>query len=772
MTSDFDGSNAIFAGTLHGNGHVIKGLAQGKSFLKENRGNIYNLGMESGNIAADSCTNGGAYHCCFEYNKGIQPIVYHMDGTSDTHYKADDFRYGKVGYDLNEYYLRARYSNNMENAQDKEALKYVYDYYANGDYQYAHRTDAITGNNTGITYLRKGTDSDQPNYGSNETRHDQSHAIDAARKASQGTASAVSYVPLFDGNQADGSQPMNDFIFWGQSLQKVPDLCPSQIASHQNSYMRNRIYRTAGYYGDTKLDAFHYNASNNANSLMSTYVHQTTTTAIDFTCLNDKGAAMGFNQAADINKNGIFYPPVDDNAKVFSDLSIQQGVSQNLLVYTAANGNDIDNNTEAYDIADNALGYKENTSETTIYGHHIFKNNADDGYTTSLLHLVERTPEDKNSEGDKCENNDFCAPIPFTVTNHAWYVRKPMYYAEDATGAWEGICLPFTAQKVMASLNGEITHFYGTPTEEELDNPATNTHTLHHEYWLRGLTGVNETEKTATFQRPDTTAGLFMNESANAAKWNYQFSNSFFGNTYKDWAYRWDADSYYANNHEYQDYIPLTVGVPYIIRFPGERYYEFDLSSKFYNSILNKKEDPQTITFHAYANKEPQNRAIVIPITADMKTVSDGYAHRGTFAAKEVANGGIYALNTEGTAFSNTATSQTVMPFRTYLTTESTNAGARSSEVPSVIRISETTGIDRIEPEINGNDDTPAGESLFIRPIGAHRVRIESTYSTQLQIFSTTGQLYRILDVRPGTATYSGFPDGIYIFGNRKIMVK
>lgn len=773
VTSDFDGSNAVFAGTLHGNGHVIKGLAQGKSFLKENRGNIYNLGMESGKIAADSCTNGGAYHCCFEYNKGIQPIVYHMDGTSDTHYTADDFRYGKVGYDLNEYYLRARYSNNMETEADKAALKYVYDYYANGDYQYAHRTDAITGNNTGITYLRKGSDSDQPNYGSNETRHDQSHAIDAARKASQGTASAVSYVPLFDGNQADGSQPMNDFIFWGQSLQKVPDLCPSQIASHQNSYMRNRIYRTAGYYGDTKLDAFHYNASNNANSLMSTYVHQTTTTAIDFTCRNDKRAAMGFNKAEDINQNGIFYPPVNDNAKVFSDLSIQQGVSQNLLVYTAANGNDIDNNTEAYDIADNALGYKENTSETTIYGHHIFKNNAD-GYTTSLLHLVERTPEGKNSEGDKCENNDFCAPIPFTVTNHAWYVRKPMLYAENTTGAWEGISLPFTVQKAVASLNGEITHFYGTPTEDELDNPATNTHTLHHEYWLRGLTSVNETEKTATFQRPDTTTGLFMNESANAAKWNYQFSNYFFGNTYKDWAYRWDADSYYAKDHEYQDYIPLTAGVPYIIRFPGERYYEFDLSSKFYNSILNKKEDPQTITFHAYgsASEEPQKKAIVIPITKDMKTESNGYAHRGTFAAKEVANGGIYALNTEGTAFSNTATSQTVMPFRTYLTTESTNAGARSSEVPSVIRISETTGIDRIEPEINGNDDTPAGESLFIRPIGAHRVRIESTYSTQLQVFSITGQLYRILDVRPGTATYSGFPDGIYIFGNRKIMVK
>lgn len=769
VTSDFDGSNAIFAGTLHGNGHVIKGLAQGKSFLKENQGNIYNLGMESGNIAA---SNKGVYHCCFEYNKGIQPIVYHMDGKADTHYTADDFRYGKVGYDLNEYYLRARY-NNMKNAQDKEALKYVYDYYANGDYQYAHRTDAITGNNTGITYLRKGSDSDQPNYGSNETRHDQSHAIDAARKASQGTASAVSYVPLFNENQADGSQPMNDFIFWGQSLQKLPDLYPSQIASHQNSYMRNRIYRTAGYYGDTKLDAFHYNASNNANSLMSTYVHQTTTTAIDFTCLNDKGAAMGFKQAADINQNGIFYPPVDDNAKIFSDLSIQQGVSQNLLVYTAANGNDIDNNTEAYDIADNALGYKENTSETTIYGHHIFKNNAGNGYTTSLLHLVERTPEGKNSEGDKCENNDFCVPIQFTVTNHAWYVRKPMYYAEDATGAWEGICLPFTAQKAVASLNGEITHFYGTQTEDELANPATNTHTLHHEYWLRGLTEVNTTNNTATFQRPGTTAGLFQAEGADSK--DYTFNNNFFVTTYGEHFYNKDANPYYSNQQEYKNYQLLTKGIPYLVRFPGYRYYEFDLSSKFYNNILNTNVSSQTVTFHAFGNEnetESADKAIVIPITQAMATQYNGYYHVGSFAATKVANGTIYGMNAVGTAFDDASTLQTVMPFHTYMTTLMTNDRTRSSEVPSVIRISETTGIDRIEPEINGNDDTPAGESLFIRPIGAHRVRIESTYSTQLQVFSITGQLYRILDVRPGTATYSGFPDGIYIFGNRKIMVK
>ena len=753
----YDGSKAIFKGILHGNGHVIKGLGEKQSLFSENQGKIYNLGLTTGSIAAKGNTKGtsstGEYHCCFEYAPASSPdtpIVYSWDGKkTEKSYTHDDFKYGKVAYDLNGYYLRARTSHNKE--EDKEALKYVYDYYANGDYQYAHRTDEITGNNTGITYLRKGQDSDQPNYGQTETRHDKTHTIDQAR--AQGYQAATekekekrtgNYLPLFNANNSNSSEPMNDFLFWGQSLQSTPADYPAKIASQQNKYMTNRVYRTDAYYGNTEKDYFHYNAYKLDTKHMGTFVHIPTTTAINFAATDR------------------------DEPKVYDNLTIKDEVTQNLLVYTAADNTSKEN--EAYDIVHQALNYDEKTQEGSIQGHHIVKTG--ETFATPFLHLVERTANNENSEGETCNNNDFCVPLEFSVTNHAWYVRKPMLYAEKTTGAWEGISLPFTVQKAEASLNGEITHFYGTPTEDELANPATNTHTLHHEYWLRGLTGVDETAKTATFQRPGKTAELFIPKTANAAKWNYQFSNSFFVNTYKDLAYRWDADSYYANNHEYKDYIPLAAGVPYIVRFPGERYYEFDLSSKFYNSLLNKKEDPQTITFHAYANKEPQKSAIVIPITADMKTESNGYAHRGTFAAKEVANGGIYALNTEGTAFSNTATSQTVMPFRTYLTKESTNAGVRSSAVSSVIRISETTGIDRIEPEINGNDDTPAGESLFIRPIGAHRVRIESTYATQLQVFSTTGQLYRILDVRPGTATYSGFPDGIYIFGKAKVLVK
>ena len=736
----YDGSKAIFKGILHGNGHVIKGLGEKQSLFSENQGKIYNLGLTTGSIAAKGNTKGtsstGEYHCCFEYAPASSPdtpIVYSWDGKkTEKSYTHDDFKYGKVAYDLNGYYLRARTSHNKE--EDKEALKYVYDYYANGDYQYAHRTDEITGNNTGITYLRKGQDSDQPNYGHTETRHDKTHKVDEARAiyteatAEKPAAFTGTYRPLL--NEKD----MNDFLFWGQSLQSTPEDYPAKIASQQKKYMTNRVYRTDAYYGNTDKDYFHYNAYKLDTKHMGTYVHIPATTAINFAATDR------------------------DEPDVYDNLSIKDGVTKNLLVYTAADNASKDN--EAYDIVHQALNYDEKTQEGSIQGHHIVKTG--ETYATPFLHLVERTANNENSEGWTCKNNDFCVPLEFSVTNHAWYVRKPMLYAENTTGAWEGISLPFTVQKAEASLNGEITHFYG---EDDY---------LHHEYWLRGLTGVNETEKTATFKRPGTTEGLFISKTAYEAKWNYQFSNSFFVNTYKDLAYRWDADSYYANHHEYKDYIPLAAGVPYIVRFPGEHYYEFDLSSKFYNSLLNKKEDPQTITFHAYglASEEPQKKAIVIPITKDMKTESNGYAHRGTFAAKEVANGGIYALNTEGTAFSNTATSQTVMPFRTYLTKESTNAGTRSSAVPSVIRISETTGIDRIEPEINGNDDTPAGESLYIRPIGAHRVRIESTYATQLQVFSTSGQLYRILDVRPGTATYSGFPDGIYIFGKAKVLVR
>lgn len=831
VPSDFVCGTGIFQGIFHGNGHVIHGLPQDKSLLAENQGQIYNLGLESGNIAAKGSTNGGAYHCCFEQNPSsspssseassslsdgvstpFAPIVYRMDGSADTHYTSDDFKYGRVAYDLNEYYLRARYSNDATKPDDMKALKYVYDYYANGDYQYANRTDAITGKNTGITFLRTGLDSDLPNYEQAETRHNQAHDIDKARvkvassSASSSTPSSFdgvstpfAYEPLFDDNHAAttlaASNIMNDFIFWGQKLQATPESCPQAIESHQNCYMTNRVYRTAGYYGDTKLDAFHYNAYNYLGGIMTTYVHQPSITAIDFTCKGDISKSTGKN-------NGIFYPPVDDNAKVFSDFSVKDDVTKNLLVYTN-NNVDINSDTEAYDVVNKNLSYNESTRESLIKGHHVFTNT--EGFTTAFLHLVERTADNKNSEGGICENNNFCAPLPFTVTNRAWYVRKPQQYANDNTGAWEGICLPFTIHKVVASINGEITHFYGTPTADELSTPSLNTHTLHHEYWLRGLTTVdkNGTDIAATFQRPGLTSdGLFMpiaesfgspsagsgSTSAGSGSTSagsgspslsegvsYTLATPFFIDTYESRLYNKDTNPYYATPHTYSNYPLLTSEVPYIVRFPGEGYYEFDLSSKFYNDILGKSEPEQTVAFNAYGyeNMETSYGSITIPVTKQMATTKDGYTHCGTFAAKDIKKDAIYSMNDKGNAFiSEASTATSVMPFRTYMTAKTTKAKAMSY-APYMIKIAESTGIDKITPEIGVADkDEATGSYLIVRPLTNNKVRIESNISTTIYVYTITGQLYRILDVIPGNSVYSGFQQGAYIFGKTKIMVQ
>lgn len=761
---------STFKGIIHGNGHVISNLSAEKALVSNNEGNIYNLGLTSGAFASGGS---GKLHCCFEYEptKGANPVVYRMDGTADKTYSRDDFRYGKVAYDLNEYYLRARYGNTSHD--DLDALKYVYDYYANGDYQYANRRDDITGKTTGVTWLRTGQGSAAyPNYGNNETRHDKRHTIDHARAVgyvAEHTATAEeiaagkqegevipesfsgTYKPLFNAvchsGQSTNTENMNDFLFWGQSIQNTPESYPSAIESRMTSEMMNRVFRTAGYYGDTSLSIFHYNAFSSGNRFMSTYVHRPTTTAIDFTCKNDKALALDMS-------DGIWYAPIADNASVFKNIIVQQDVSRNLLVYTAPN--DVNSTSDVHDALQN-YKYDETTNEAQIKCHHITIDGS--SAETQYLHLVERTPEGMDANGNECRNNNFCVPIQFTVKNRAWYVRKPMYYANAATGSWEGICLPFTASKVVASLNGEITHFYDDSK-------------LNHEYWLRGFTSVTSDKTSATtkatFQRPGTSSELFNSGST----LSYVFDNKFFVNTYGEYDYNYSVNNYYNESHTYSNYRPLTAGIPYIVRFPGEQYYEFDLSSVFYNTHLNKSEKPQTVTFNAYGTRNTSVVAtedITIPVISSMATTVSGYSHTGTFSAKEVAAKDIYGMNADGSAFDDNSTYSTVMPFRTYFTPSASG----NSRANSVVYISGITEIEQIVDEgRREKGEEPSAEYLRVRAIGKHTIKVESTYATNLHVFTSTGQLYRVLDVCPGTATYSGFLPGIYIFGTTKLLVK
>ena len=534
--------------------------------------------------------------------------------------------------------------------------------------------------------------------------------------------------------------------------------------------MSNRVYRTAAYYGDTSLDAFHYNAYNNGSITMSTYVHDSATTAVDFTCLHDLPAATE-------TVGGIFYPPMDDNASRFNDFVVKEdaGITQNLLVYTA--DNDEATGNEAYDVVEKALNYNETTREALINGHHITK--GIDGYSTTLLHLVERTPDNENGDGETCNNNNLCVPIAFNVNDRAWYVRRPLHYAEDSKGAWEGICLPFTVDKVAASLNGEITHFYGSPSDTETDNPSQNIHSLHHEYWLRGLTSI-ATEgnvPSAVFQRPGAALFSPTDASGNALTngVSYTFANTFFVDNYADKLYNQYANPYYATAHNYPDYLRLAGEVPYIVRFPGARYYEFDLSSAFYNDIFGAWEDAQTVTFNAYGDNHTGDTsygAITIPVTKGMATMVGGkYSHLGTFSAINVSNGNVYGMNDSGTAFDDASSLSTVTPFRTYMSPTATKSNARY-DYTSVINIAEQNA-DNIMPDMEENeDDTQKEDHITVRAIGNQRVRIESTMATRLNVVTVAGQLYRILDVQPGIATYSDFQPGLYIFGTTKVIVR
>ena len=44
-----------------------------------------------------------------------------------------------------------------------------------------------------------------------------------------------------------------------------------------------------------------------------------------------------------------------------------------------------------------------------------------------------RTPDNDNGDGETC-NNNLCVPIAFNVNDRAWYVRRPLHYAEDSKG--------------------------------------------------------------------------------------------------------------------------------------------------------------------------------------------------------------------------------------------------------------------------------------------------------------------------------------------------
>ena len=268
-----------FAGTLHGNGYVLRIPESVHSLFGNNlTGKVYNLGVPNGTIAST-----GTITNCFTSADG-----------------EDNLRYGKKAYALSHYYTTQNDAILRDN--------YVHTLYANndgmgGDWRYA-RTSAAN-----ARYLRTAA----PNYGNMQTNHNTEHAGD------------YELIP-------------HDCLFFGQTLtptaeKKYPEHIDDEFSV--NTWMEtNRVYRTAGYYRSSQNKGFHYNKV--------AWAMQPTLTAIDFTAENatvPDDSSSGFYGKTDDRPESLTSFNSDHNGTVSPyDNATTGKVSQNLLVYNNDNG--------------------------------------------------------------------------------------------------------------------------------------------------------------------------------------------------------------------------------------------------------------------------------------------------------------------------------------------------------------------------------------------------------------------------------------------------
>lgn len=770
-----------FKGTFHGDGHAITGIANSASLLKaiDASANIYNLGLVGGRIvSANSSANNPSLHCCYEYGHNT---VYRIDGTAFTGYAKEDWRYGKVAYDLNQYYLHKRYvdgTGSLENTQD-----YVEKYYENGDYLYSGYS--FDNHYEGSEFIRN---SYIPNYGYAVTAHDMSHPIDESRAVVDEHGN-VTYRPLMNENLIADGKPKNDYFFFGQILNANTKDCPEGIANltvpaaitkdeESETFrlyedMKNRVYRAGGYYGSKNNNGFYYNSD--------AYVHDNGITAIDFYGYNGLNYTDATNIGGNISRatgTGMdFYFPVSDYG--MNDISLDNGVTRNLLLY-AHSVSDRNGVLAPFKYSD-AYGETPATPESNIRAHVI---NQAVTPTTEFLHLVERTIDNKNSEGGDCFNNDFNCPIAFVVSNRAWYTRVPRYYAANKNDAWEGLSLPFSVNRVEASFNGEISHFYGE-TDAKAANEA-NTTNVGHEYWLRGLTASTPAADAqpikATFTRPG--ADLFTGGTLTG---DYQYFNSHFADIYGD-IYEDNNFSIYRSSRDFHGYYFQQAYVPYIVSFPGVTFKEFDLSGDFNQSLSLGEHGvwdadtdahgfsfreiatkPQNVTFSWYGdNPKVSNlnieNANLIGVTDDsaVSTTAGVVTHRAAFSAQN--DDDTYGIDDSGTSFSGYE--RDILPFRTYMTLTDLSSPAKAFAKPQSILIYEDTSIDELPQNDEEDND---GLRIYAKN---RKIYVESPAALSLSLYTATGQLVRVFDVVPGTNTYSGFANGIYIVGKKKLCIK
>ncbi len=770
-----------FEGTLHGDGHTISGLDH--SLFGSLCGSVYNLGVTgtfTGPGIAD-VGSGKAVNCWVltdgTVSSSTYPIIgysgendeakvinsyYYNDYNSatlanrDTHKKdLKAFMDGEVAYNLNLFYLNKRYYDNLyKDATEAPANTTPYTAWNKADINVANAEPTTA------------------YYPNNPTNYVENYV--EQRYYNPDFIYAKGSIPEDPDIRDKGTEPYSpiwpdDYIYFGQNLTYdivngggEHDVHPAVIIKSSglltNGISDNRVFRTPAYYQSKEKSSVYFNRY---AALKDTYdnidIHKSMT-AIDFTQNNDTEWSLGTN-------NNAFFTPITD----FDGLSsyITDGLTQNMLVYFTDNM-DQNNVLLNYYHKDADLifgfddGYKnvrpvEQRAIDDIKGHLVRL--TDNGYVSVNNHFL-------------VDRQDFNAPISYKIptNSYIWYQRVPSTYVESMDAGWETVSLPFTAKYVTTHQKGEITHFYqGSKTG--------------HEYWLRNLSSVSTTTEnevtttTAMFSAPekDTNGGKTVN---NTFLWDYYYhwnseSADNAGPDVNDDEYQ---KNYYKIAREYSDYPLYAAGTPYLIGFPGKRFYEFDLSGEW--TVSYTATEPNGVPAQLrkqYITFASADEGTTILVTDDeyaaaARNATDGYTYMPTYQTKTLAGATTYLLSQAGDKFQNDEANSTVttVPFRTYITSAAAgnHAPSRMGTRASALYIGYAGDSDQlIEVPVDRGLNIYADNMSII-------VENQMTEAATVTIATTAGRLLKQFTVQPGTkATVPVNSRGIYIVNHKKIAV-
>ena len=580
----------------------------------------------------------------------------------------------------------------------------------------------------------------------------------------------------------------DDYLFFGQMLtyghdgydadyQSGHEEVPSPIVKNSGRLLdtnqSNRVYRAPAYFQSSVMGVAHFNpwaylAAYSApktvtdTNLKPAYPNMT---AIDFAGHEEGHAASAYKLGF---TGKLFYQPLLDDDGLFGIEN--KGETPNLLVYAPAQAaaNDGYANKKTHDVLNNYFidpTYEDYCDDTTPSDYF------DDGNTYGRIavastasivgHLVQSNLK-TTSDHLLVDERDFNCPIKYWMGNgyRMWYQRTPGNFVTTSwsddptpvrtTKGWEGISLPFTAEIVATQGKGELTHFYQGKT-------------IGHEYWLRGYAGnVKQKEGAAagvyTADFNPMAAGTNTKDYTNTFLWDYYYSQDDYQDYNTDeYQKQYYSSGYLSSLYPVRDYPYSQGGTPYLVGFPGDTYYEFDLSgiwtpSNRYQDQAIPSKGKQTITFASVTGAE-------IDVSDGQTGVSvSGYTFKPNYLNQKVAAGS-FVMNADGNSYDKVSDATSITAFRPYFTAV---AGARASETRSIIFNDDLSQLHGEDPDTN-NDNVPG--VLSVHP-GRRTIVVSSTLKTaaEVSIVNTAGQAIATFTIEPGeTITTRVYIGGVYI---------